>query len=122
VERSRGSWTVGVVDGPLIRTEGACDAGMAAHVGGHLTYDGSMVGLDDRVVIWPENTSWDEDCHQLRLPSGDAVRLGQGVGGGGGFLSVDAVRSLFGDAVADACGDTDQVLVFNPGRPVALSE
>lgn len=94
---------------------------MTACVEGLLTHDGGCIGLGDRATIWPEGTAWDEQAQQLRLPSGESALIGDRISGGGGFLSVSHVRALFGDAVANACGDAEEVAVFNPGEPLAVT-
>lgn len=119
MDRSTGSWGRAVVDGPVIRTEGATQANLTAVVSGLLTYNGKYVGLDGHPAVWPQGTAWDLDGQRLRLASGETVGLGERVTGSGGYISVDGVRALFGDVVAETCGEVDEVRVFNPGQPIA---
>jgi hypothetical protein len=114
----------GRVDGPLLTSVGGSDDGMAAIVRGRLSYERGCVLLGGVPVVWPELTKWNSDREALRLPSGDDAGYGTWLTGGGGYLSVAAVRDAFGDDVADAAqdclGSTDEIAVFNPGSVVAL--
>lgn len=121
MERSTGSWGTAVVDGPVISVEvSSTEAQMTAVVGGLVTYDGRVAGLDGYPAVWPNGTVWDTENRSLRLASGETVRPGRRVRGGGGYISTDAVRTLFGDAAAEACGEADEIPVFNPGQPIVV--
>jgi hypothetical protein len=71
---------------------------MTAEETGLVAYNGECLRLDVSVV-WPEDTTW-EPSGVLTLLGGERVAPGERLTGGGGYLSVDAVRELFGDDVA----------------------
>ena len=110
----------GEVDGPLLTSAGSSEEGMAALVRGRVTVDRECLLLSGMPVVWPEGTTWDGTA--LTLSSGRSVELGERVSGGGGYLTVRAVRELFGDDVASAAreclGPTREVAVFNRGGEV----
>jgi hypothetical protein len=114
----------GEVDGPLLTSSGSSEEGLFAEVRGRVTLDDGCLLLRGVPVVWPEGTSWDRTA--LTLASGTPVEMGERVSGGGGYLTVRAVRELFGDEVASAArqclGPTREVAVFNRGWEVTPLE
>lgn len=98
------------------RTLGGSSDAMAAEVTGLLTAADGCVLLDrdgDRFpVVWPRGTSVEAtDPLVIRMPSGEELRAGDRVRGGGGYLSADILDV---DVPQRCLGEHGEVAVFNP--------
>ncbi|MCP3880767.1 MAG: hypothetical protein GY701_20590, partial [Sulfitobacter sp.] len=112
---SIGDQVVAGLDGPVMRHRDAESShGEDAEIKGILEIDGGClyVALDEvgerYPVVWPSSTVWDADARQVVLASGQVVKDGDRVYGGGGYHYVDDVQRVAGEAavdVADRCVD-----------------
>jgi hypothetical protein len=119
-----GSSASASLQGPLLVSEGSGKNAMLVALVGPLTRIGTCIGLGERMVVWPEGVSWDDEQESLVLADGAQVPLGGDVYGSGGSMSASAVGSLFGSDAADAlreCGVEagSDVIVFNVGSDVS---
>ncbi|WP_432537974.1 hypothetical protein [Kineococcus arenarius] len=110
-------------DGALIVSQGPENGGNEASIGGPLTWVGSCLGVGGTATVWPEGTDWDPAASALTLNGGATLTLGEQVHGAGGFTSLDAIASSFGQQAADdlaecGVGDQDEVALFNVGSTV----
>jgi hypothetical protein len=121
---------VDTIDGPLLRSPFDNGDEIDAIVQGTLALEGDCLVLQDRdttgtisfPVVWPTNTSWQPDPPTVVLAHGDPIPLGAKVSGGGGYLPVETVAAMAGEAVAEAAADcigpTDEIGYFNAGATV----
>ena len=124
---------VNPVDGPVLTSPPSIGlfGGMDAIVSGTLHFDESAgclyLGTSDAEyltpVVWPHGASWQADPPAVKI-QGQLAEPGTFVDGGGGEISIAAIRNVAGVAVADAakaCGDhvgTEKVDFFNVGSEV----
>lgn len=77
-----------VSDGPVVRHENGWglggSSGMDAMVGGVIDFSDGCLLLDGHAVIWPDDTSWDDEHQVVRLPGGERLEPGWTVTGAGG--------------------------------------
>lgn len=52
-------------------------------------------------VVWPPDTTWDEDAEAVRLPNGQMASLGDRVSGGGGFPYLSDLGPELAEQLAD---------------------
>lgn len=106
---------------PVVLISGSGDgAGADALVAGSVTVDDDRcVGLDGRLTIWPEGTTWDSASEALKLPDGTLAGVGESVTGGGFYASQEAAQATLADPnQAGRCQWGAEVAVFNPGSDV----
>lgn len=76
-------------------------------------------------VIWPAETSWQEEPPAVVLEGGRVVEPGTSVVGAGGYLQRDDIEGIAGSAVADAAddcaGQTGEIALFNIGSDVRVA-
>lgn len=109
-------------NGPVVAHLSEGDgSGLDALIEGELTMDDGCLLVDDTPVVWPYGTTWDADTRAVRLPEGEAVRLGDRVRGSGGY----PYRADLGDQIAKALEDCpvnehEEVAVFNAGEQIIV--
>ena len=102
-EAEGGEETLSGTDGPVMRHTGPYwDDAMLESVGGVLALEGDCLYLDRTEwgqrypVIWPADTSWDEENQVVMPPAGEPLSIGQSVGGDGGYMASGAVEGFAG--------------------------
>lgn len=122
------------VDGPLLvsAAPGVNRGGMDAQVVGQVSYRDGCLRLDDKPVVWPHGTEWDDATQEVVLPGGERAGDGDAVSGGGGYIAKRFFRvgrdpyGVYGDEgfqlVSDCAGPTGEVAFFNLGSEVTLVE
>lgn len=123
---------VEAIDGPVLRYPEApeSDDEAAEDITGVLEYDAQRECLWIRrplggdppkfvtPIIWPYGTTWVRDPPTVVLPSGDTVRPGQAISGGGGTYSAAEINRLVaagvGDRAAECGGSSDEISRLNP--------
>jgi len=116
---------VGELDGLRVHPR-STGGGMDAEVGGVLEIGDGCVWLADpsgsRVpVVWPANTFGRTDPAEIVLPSGETVRSGDGISGGGGSVNAARVTEALGLApFPDGCIQSGNAAVFNSDSPIEV--
>lgn len=100
----------------------------AALIEGSILYEGDCLYMEDDEVIprrsqvlWPYGTSWQEEPPGIVLPSGELVRVGGTISGGGGYyLPGDLARFTTNTAVSElarscSAGEAESVAVLQGG-------
>jgi hypothetical protein len=111
-------------DGPVLRHERGwglgSSYGMAAVVGGALSYEDGCLLLSGNAVIWPDGTGWDEGAGVVTLPDGLVATPGTDTVTGGGGMALEPGERGEGQedspgarATEDCRGPGDSLVVFN---------
>lgn len=88
----------GRTDGPVISLGDDVNGYPSAEVTGRVSLEDGCLLIGDSVVIWPDQTSWDESRQAVEF-GGDfdsypTAPVGEEFSGGGGFFSPDNVRDM----------------------------
>ena len=113
-------------DGPVIRHLAPMDGeyGLDAGIRGVLQLEGDCLYVlrvegDERYpVVWPAESSWNDEQHAVITPNGDRIEIGAEIDGGGGYFYASELEPLVGPEGAELamrCVDNtyDEVAVVN---------
>jgi hypothetical protein len=102
-----------VVDGPVLAwAEDASGDQMSAQVEGTLELEGGCLlltsGGGTSAVMWPVDTTWDDDRQVVVLSDGREVALGDRISAGGGYiqLGTDAIPASETAEPLEGCAPT----------------
>ena len=98
--------------------------GLDAGIRGVLQLEGDCLYVlrvegDERYpVVWPAESSWNDEQHAVITPNGDRIEIGAEIDGGGGYFYASELEPLVGPEGAELamrCVDNtyDEVAVVN---------